>query len=293
MVNKLYKAIILGSTLSLAVVNAEEIPVGSSLDARVQAVVYDQANVTLVKVKSGVATLIQLSDKEYIGEANSGFAIGDPLAWDISVKQNNIFIRPKDEMPDSNVVFTTNKRTYVLNLVSVDGKYSEDGTPELPTFYLKYQYPQDEKEERERLALAEQQKRKAEHLERQKNNAQRAQLAKPKAPPCTNGNVNLKYFARGDSNIMPYIVWDDGAFTCMKWDGSKDLPIVYRQMSNGTEVLVNTHMNDNVMVIHEVSPSFVLRHDNSVVEIKTDYIQKSGFNRSRTTVRNEQLIKID
>lgn len=265
------------SILSFA--SAEIIPAPSTFDKRVQFVDYNPQNVTVVKVKVGTATLIQLNDEEYIGEAQAGFAIGDPLAWDVVVKQNNIFIRPKAENFATNVVFTTNKRTYALNLSSASGN-------EEPTYYLKYKYPQEEQEKRAKAWAEAQAKKKAEQERKRYEN-------QPKSPPCSNGNVNLDYYVKGSEEITPLAVWDDGEFTCMKWDNSKSLPVPYRVLNDGknTEVLTNTHMDGNILVIHEVSPRFALRHGDLVAEVKTEsYIPKN--NRSRTTMKDVVLVPI-
>lgn len=273
------KKLLLLSSLYCALnfVNAEELPKASVLDSKIQEVVYDGHNVTIVKVKAGVATLIQLSDDEFIGGENlaSGFAIGDPMAWDISIRQNNIFLRPKANQPDTNVVFTTNKRTYSVILSSV-------AEEENPTFVLRYKYPQDEalkakiKKQEQAKAWQEKQRAKVENM----------------AIPCTDGGwINTDYQVRGSSEIKPYHIWDDGIFTCFKWVGNKDLPAVYKQFPNSKkEQLTNYHMKKDVMIIHEVSKNFILRFGDYVMEVKTDRNVNRGFNSKGTTVPNQALI---
>lgn len=242
-------------------------------DSRVKDVVYDPDQIVTVKVQTGTATLIQLAEGEYIGGNSAGFATGDPLAWDVSVKSNNIFLRPKAEEPDTNVLFTTNKRTYLMVLSSV-------AEGEKPTYILRYKYPQDEHKKRQE----EQKQRNAEAVARAKKQAEERYV------PCTDGNnINMTYEVRGSDIIKPYAVWDDGRFTCMKWRSSTSLPVVYA-LEGSTERITNSHMNKNIMVIHEASNMFVLRSGEDVVEVKTRSNVPRSYNAKGTTTQRERLI---
>lgn len=271
------KMLLMGVLLgSISISYSVEIPTPSKYDKKIQELVYNGQNVAKVKVKAGVATLVQLSEDEYIGGDNlaSGFAIGDPMAWDISIRKNNIFLRPKAPQPDTNVIFTTNKRTYSMILSSVNE--GED-----PTFILRYKYPQEEA----RKAKEAQEAKAREWREKQQA------LAQNKAIPCTDGGwVNTDYQVKGSPNIKPLHIWDDGTFTCFKWSSGSDMPVVYKQMPNKVEQLTNYHMNKDIMVVHEASKNFVLRFGDSVMEVKTDRNINKGFNWKATTVPNQALI---
>lgn len=279
--SKIYLSMIMGLSIAIsgqALANTnDQVNVKSALksptkDDRVKEVIYNEDDITVVKVQIGTASLIQLGEGEFIGGANSGFAAGDPLAWDVSVKSNNIFLRPKAEQPDTNVIFTTNKRTYLMLLSSV--KDGED-----PTFVLRYKYPQDEhKKKQEELK-----KRNQEAVARAKRQAQE------KAVPCTDGSsINMVYDFMGSQNIKPYAVWDDGRFTCFKWHSSVSLPVVYA-LDGNQERLTNSHMNKNIMVVHEVGNKFVLRAGDDVAEIKTSHNVPRSYNDKGTTTYRERL----
>lgn len=271
------KLLMLSIPLLLSTSIAEELPVPSKLDNKIQEIIYNPDNVTIVKVQAGVATLIQLSEDEYIGGSNvsSGFAIGDPEAWNISIRQNNIFLRPKAEMPDTNVIFTTNKRTYSVILSSAVEQ-------EAPTFLLRYKYPQDD-------IL------KAKALRESKAKEQREMAQRKREEmiiPCTDGGwINTDYQVRGSSEIKPIHIWDDGTFTCFKWSAGSSLPVAYKKFGNGKEQITNSHMEKDILVVHEVSKEFVLRFGDEVLDVKTDRNIKKGFNSKATTVNNQALIK--
>lgn len=247
----------------------------SNENSKIVDVIYDPDKTTTVKVKAGTATLIKLDDDEWIGgDSASGFAIGYPLAWDISVKKNNVFMRPKEEQPDTNIIFTTNKRTYSLILSSV--AENED-----PTFILRYKYPQEEARKiREKNQEIAENKRK----ERQK-------IQENNVIPCGDGGwINTDYEVRGSKDIIPLHIWDDGTFTCFAFSSSSNLPVVYKQFENKKEQLTNSHMKKNILVVHEVSKNFILRFGDSVLEVKTDKNIKKGFNNKATTLSNQHLI---
>ncbi|MGL6551434.1 TrbG/VirB9 family P-type conjugative transfer protein [Aeromonas hydrophila] len=219
---------------------------GSSFDSRIQRVEYNPDDVIKVMVKKGTASVVQFAQDEKI----TGVGLGDPEAWNVSVIKNLIFFRPTvDDNPDTNVAIVTNKRNYSFDLIS---------TKKIPTYMLRFSYPKPENKN----LLA----------------------ARAKNIPCSDGGtVNGVYEARGDMSISPYQVWDDGRFTCLRWKNTKDLPIAYRVNSEGAEFLVNTHMENNTMVIHEIAPSFILRLGNSVLELRTNTHVDRRYNWRGTT----------
>ncbi|MBC3997481.1 TrbG/VirB9 family P-type conjugative transfer protein [Morganella morganii] len=235
------------------------VPRSSGADARVQEIMYNPNNVTVVKVKSGVATLIQLEQDEFLEGDYTGMGLGDPLAWNVSVRGNNIFLRPVAEQPDTNIGLVTNKRTYSIQLTDSAGAQ--------PTYIMRYVYP-----------------KKPEPVK------QTVFLGKSKVDiPCFNGGkVNVEYEVKGDKSLTPSAVWDNGEFTCFKWTNAVDLPVIYRVLPDGKEQLADYHMDKNVMVIHTVSPRFVIRLGQSVMDVKTDHTIQRGYNYKGTTT-GEQL----
>ena len=103
------------STLALCLfsqfVQAEAVPQGTKYDSRIRNVVYNPDNVTRVNVAAGAATLIQFHSSEFISEVEGGLGLGDSAAWAVNVKGNNIWIKPIDVEPDTNLTIVTNKRT--------------------------------------------------------------------------------------------------------------------------------------------------------------------------------------
>lgn len=248
---------IVALSLSLAfssAVYAAAIPRSSGADLRVQEITYNPNNVTQVKVKSGVATLIQLESDEYLSGDETGMGLGDPLAWNVSVRGNNLFLRPIAEQPDTNIALVTNKRTYAIQLTSAG-----TGTP---TYIMRYIYPKAPVPVKPTVMLG-------------KNTI--------KLPCFDGGKINNAYQVRGSQSVKPNGIWDNGEFTCFKWNNASDLPVVYRVLPDGKENLVNYHMDKNVMVVHEVSDNFVLRLGSSVMDVRTSHNINRGYNYKGTT----------
>ncbi|WP_439295221.1 TrbG/VirB9 family P-type conjugative transfer protein [Lonepinella sp. BR2882] len=228
-------------------VYAEAVPKSTHYDNRVKNVFYNPDNVTRINVHSGIATLIQFAPNEMITEDNGGAGLGDPLAWSVSVRGNNIWIRPKDEEPDTNFVIVTNKRTYYFNLVSVSSKNSA-------SWGVRFTYPEPKKT-----------------------------ATNPWAKPCQGSIQNYRYFAKGDKKIFPLEAWDNGTFTCFNMKEGTDLPVIFKKLPDGSEGLVNSHIENGFIVIHEVNPEFSLRLGDLVAGVKTDRLIPTKGNVNGTT----------
>lgn len=233
--------------------NAATFASGSSYDARMQTVLYNPDDVVKVRVKPGTVSVVQVSSEEKV----LSVALGDPAAWNVSPPTgNSVFFRPKtSDNPDTNVVIVTDKRTYTLFLTSVNTN---------PTFILRFEYPKP-----------------------------KPILFDNNKIPCTDGGiVNGRYQVQGDESIKPNKIWDDGRFTCFSWENSKSMPVVYRVDADGNENLVNSNMEKEVMIVHDVSPEFLLRYGNQVMRVKTTSIVKRSYDKKATStgqIRTEKI----
>lgn len=227
-------------------------PTGSKADKRIQTVMYDVDDVVVIRTRPGNTTLVQLEQGEYFTALpTGGLSIGDSGAWTIGVRGNNIFLKPKDTFPDTNINLVTNRRTYALQLV-------ETTDINKAAWQVRYTYPAIPKPYKEPVV---------------------------DKGPCSDGPVNNNYFKYGSQELSPTAIWDDGRFTCMRFPTNKALPNVYRYNPNSDlkEALVNTHMKDDVLVIFETSDEFRLRIGNSVLGIKTDSLRPAPYNWKKTT----------
>ena len=59
--------------------------------------------------------------------------------------------------------------------------------------------------------------------------------------------------------LAPSGMWDDGRFTYLKFDDAVRLPTVFKVFPDGTESTVNTHMEQDTLVVHDTSALYYLR----------------------------------
>ena len=222
----------------------------SSLNAR--------DNVALPAVYAGVDEKLR---HERAVQLLTDLGLGDKQAWNLGIKGNNIVFKPTAKLPDTNLLIQTNKRSYAFSLSLKPVKNQR------PTYILRFIYP-DSKDAQNR-AMAEKQAKALDKLYR--------------AGSLKKAVHNQNYWAFGDKALTPTAAYDNGRFTYLSFDNGKELPMVYKVMEDGSEALLNTHMEDDVIVIHETAKKFVLRLGKSVLAIENrGFNDKGSFNRTGT-----------
>ncbi|MES2206787.1 MAG: P-type conjugative transfer protein VirB9 [Pseudomonadota bacterium] len=268
-------AILLASIATALPAWSLSIPQVSKFDKRIQSVVYNPEDVVRIYTKVGTATLIQLEEGETLEGNPTGLGIGDAKAWSINVRGHNIFLKPAASHPETNMAIVTNKRTYSFSLVmSITKKGQLDNT----TYVLRFTYPDMEA------------KAKADKAHKQK-----IAEAMSKTASAASGDkktLNKNYFMQGDKELAPDAAWDDGRFTYFKYDSAKALPAFYKVAPDGSEALINTHIEDDTVVIHETARKFMLRSGQSVLGIDNDSFDANGsFNTTGTSV--EKVVRVN
>ena len=257
------RAIFFALLLGIAPIFADAATVGypSPKDPRIQIATYSPDEVYKVYIQKGSATLIQLEADESPEKGLAGF--GDSEAWTVGIRDSNIVIKPKADNPDTNVVIVTNKRSYVFSLIT---------TPEnvKPTFLLRFRYPDTEA----KLKAAELEKKRLAEEKRKNDNA----------PP---EKKNEAYSMAGDFKIAPTAAWDNGLFTTLQYADSREMPAVFKKTADGTEAIVNSHVEGDRLVIHETNNIFILRLGELVLGVYNDAYDPYGqFNARGTTVKD-------
>ena len=260
-----------------AVSGAVSIPKGSAKDGRIQTVMYNPDDVIHIHARIGEAVLIQLEDGELLtGDPTSGLGMGDAAAWNLAARGNNLYMKPVASAPATNMLITTSKkRTYAFDLSLTgkkNGKYVQK-----PTYILRFVYPDTAAYK----ARAEAQKQ-AKALEKLKAAGHRP-----------NARHNYNYWGKGDKTLAPTAAYDNGRFTYFSFDNGRELPLIYKVMDDGSEMLLNSHVDGDTVVIHETAKHFVLRLGKSVLGLENrSFNEKGSFYRtgagSRDSVRIEK-----
>ncbi len=239
-------------------VSAENMGVSSLLDKRVQTAVYTPDNVFRLQAMVGRSSLIQFPASETVNDDAGLITSGDPQAWTLGVNKagNMVAIKPtSDQDPDTNLIINTNKHTYLIELKLV--KKVTDMTyalrfvlPELPKSIARVDTP---------------------------------------ANPCR-GLENRTWQRRGNLDLSPSEVWDNGTFTCFRFATNKPRPVLYQVMPDGTETLATTRNEQNILVAHGVSSLYRLRLNGQVLEFKTR-LQPTAYNFNGTTTGEVRTLK--
>lgn len=262
------------------------------VDPRITYYTYSPDRVFPVHTELGLATIIQFEKDERIqvdGDDSTALGFGDAKAWTVGVRGNGILMKPKADYPSTNILVVTNKRTYAFEVkVTPEGKK--------PTYIVRFRYPDTEAKTRE--------DRKAEALRAMKEAKQHALLKAKiysKNSPVFNPNyswvgTSSKLTSRSVSLLKPTAVWDDGRFTHLMYDNSVSLPNFYKVKSDGTEGLMNFHIDadePNVVILQEVVRLIRARIGDEVIELVNNGYVAPAFNNTGTGDFDSMRLKKD
>lgn len=234
---------------------ALDTPKASTYDPRIRRITYNPWDVIQIEAVVGIAThLVVEAGEEYLTHA-----FGDAAAWTFAYQLNHYFIKPIAEDASTNLTIITNKRTYYLRLhynPSQDAK---------AMYGVKFVYPETNWQVKQ------------DSLVEQRFNTPVA-------------SYNLSYTMSGDLDLAPVNVWDNHQFTYFKFASQADLPGIYYVDTEGGESIVNRHTAgeaNNIIVVHKVSPRWVLRLGHRALAIYNEAYSRQGVDhRSGTAVEN-------
>lgn len=261
------------------IATAEITPTPGASDPRVRVVAYSPHNVVKVTAFYGVSTHIQFSSSETIKDV----AIGDELAWDVSPRGNNLYLKPRAEHADTNLTIVTNKRTYQFILV-VQALPRKDknawSNPNL-VFSLSFRYGDEEQANRELKAKLEAQQAMQQDIK------QKLQGVPEKLPH------NMDYWVAGDASVSPTSAYDDGRFVYLTFSSNRDMPAVYEVDARGKESLVNTNViSGNTITIQRMVPQVILRKGDWVASVINKSFNQAGGSDNTTGTVSRQVERV-
>lgn len=282
-------------------------------DPRLREIVYDPTAVATVPVKRGTVTLVLLDADESITELATGMG-GDcaksDSAWCIAAQPSGrtVFIKPKSTAAaPNNLVIVTSRRIHNLRL-----QVLADDDPRPPVHRLVVKAPAaagsaelrnlsserlDGKPDgrpgraRHPARISAEQSLALSSIEALLEVQRQAQLQAMNASLASSAQhvserlqakptvVNARYtLAEGAhaQDIVPTLVFDDGRFTYLRFPGNRELPAVFQVLADGSEALVNTRVEDDLLVVDQVSRRLVLRAGESVVGLWNEAFDIDG-----------------
>ena len=216
-------------------------PTNGKVDPRIKHINYSEKDVYVIHGHYGYSSHIIFSPNERIMHVSPG----DSIAWQISPKKNHIFLQPIEDNADTNLSVLTNKRLYNFELNAHEAKGPHDKTL---SFVIKFNYPQDELNKK----LAKENRLKQESL---------LEISDKIDPE----SLNFNYTMRGEQDIAPTRVFDDGEFTYFQFDESIDTPAIFLVDKNKKESIINYHIEGSYIVVHRTAVQFILRDDDQAI----------------------------
>lgn len=232
MINKYFFLLVLFSLtlININLVYAESVPKSTHSDSRIQIAYYDPNQVYRLRCKLGYTSAIQFAADEKVLSVN----IGDSSSWLVNVQQDVINIKPVAEHAKTNMNVVTSQGTYQFFLSSL----SADSKEKHPIFLLRFQYPKSSA---------------ASHFKENKSHYR-----------------NIYYSARGNSEIAPTAVFDDGKFTYFDFSSRQHIPAIFSVDNHGNESIVNYHLMGHFVIVETTSKQFTLRDGNQVASVFND-----------------------
>jgi len=215
---------------------------------------YDYApdHIYPVRTGLGITTEIELSPNEKVLDYSAGFSSG----WDLTRRDNVFYLRPRNVDVDTNLMVRTETHAYIfeLKVVATDWKALDQAKQSGVQYRITFRYPNDTRFVAKKDASPE---------------------ASLKLDPARPYFFDYGYATRtGATWLIPVNVYDDGQFTYIRMNDLKGIPtgnfpaVFGRHRLRDEDFVVNTSVEDNVIVVHGVYPFMVIRQGPNVIGIR-------------------------
>jgi type IV secretion system protein VirB9 len=214
---------------------------------------YTPDGIYQVRTGLGITTQIDLGPSENVVDFSTGFSSG----WDLTRRDNVFYLKPRNVDVDTNLVVRTETHSYIfeLRVVATDWKAIDQAKQAGVQYKIVFRYPNDARTG-----------------------------DRPGAPPPAldtqlqpGRDYNFDYDFATRSRLrwlIPVAVYDDGNFTYVRMSGLKDIPtgnfpaVFAREREAGTDLVVNTTVEGDTIVVHGTYPYLVVRHGTEVVGLR-------------------------
>ena len=223
---------------------AEKSPIPIATDARIRFLAYNEFQVFRVVANYGYAVTIEFGPDEMIETVSAG----DTISWQIVPAGRRLFIKPMEHDAHTNMTVITTKYTYNFDLDAIEAKPSAASQ----TYLIKFRYAEAVGVMNTGAAGA--------------SPLARGLVSQPRRA----ADFNFDYRLKGDKEVMPTFVFDDGVFTYFQFADrrNKTLPAIFLVDKDGNESVVNYRMEGEYMVVERLGQTYTLRGGESVVCVK-------------------------
>jgi len=245
-------------------------------DARIREIAFDPKTVVTVNAKAGVTTMVEFGSGEHVLSVGTGQGadcsqVTDPwcVAWPAG--SNFLYVRPKTRAGSPlTLAVVTDRHSYSLEFDPI-----APGDTRSAVFRLTFTYPtaksastpttQAAKTEDKPVAVAIPVVTEAEII------GDRLQAE----PIPVNSHYTIAY-GKNSEQLRPAMVFDDGRFTYIRWSGNREIPAVFEIRADGSEMVANTHMQGDVIVVDRVARALMLRSGTAVASLNNESFDPEG-----------------
>jgi type IV secretion system protein VirB9 len=112
------------------------------------------------------------------------------------------------------------------------------------------------------------------------------------APEVVNSNYSVAE-GQASADIVPALIFDDGRFTYLRFPNNREIPAIFHVLGDGSETLVNTRMEGDLLVADRVSRQLMLRAGPAVVGVWNEAFDLDGVAPTHGTTVNgvERVLK--
>lgn len=220
---------------------------------------YEPNRIYQVRTGLGITTQIELSPNEEILDYSTGFSNG----WDMSRRDNVFYLKPKNVDVDTNMMVRTATHSYIfeLKVVASDWRALEQAKNAGVQYKIRFVYPSD-----------------AEFVaEKDEETAPQPELS-TQLDKSRQYNFDYQYATRTrQAWLIPANVYDDGRFTYVRMSDLKSIPtgnfpaVFAREREDSEDIVVNTTVEGNTLIVHGTYPYLVIRHGKNVVGLRRNY----------------------
>ncbi len=228
--------------------------IGTSADSRVKTVVYNENDVVSLRGHYGYQTTVSFATYERI----QNISIGDSIAWQVVPNKagNIMFLKPVEENATTNMTVITDRRIYNFELTSGTAYSPRDNSL---TYMMKFLYPNDDV-----LSFEYEDDGSSPQFNSSASAGPYSSQTKIDSVGLvsdgTPKDLNFDYSFKGENDLAPSTVFDNGEFTYFKFRDMSELPAVFEVDRERNESVVNYHLEDGYMIVESVGRQFTLRH---------------------------------
>jgi type IV secretion system protein VirB9 len=209
---------------------------------------------------------------------------GDTASLDVGAEGNHLLLKPKLPTAGTNLTILTNRRVYFIDYRA----FARAPRPEEAVYSVEFRYPPasaaaaagalDAGSESDGLVGS---AMRAGGLAADTSGVDAA-LAAP--TPALNDN----YWYCGSAALRPTAAVDDGVQLRLRFTARTELPAIYVKTADGAESLVNTHVENDTLVVHRLAPRLVLRRG-QLVGCIVDRSERTQIRRAASGTINENV----